>query len=324
MTPTARLALESSEKPAARDAQPVFLSDDSVGLLVRTVVAGDERVMVLDFSDNRLEEMSSSSLSRDATDIFAASERRILLTSRSGATLLSEDLQVRGSIPTGKRLAMGPAARSGTFGLWDARSWTAIRLSPGMAVIREGSGQLMSLSDDVVVIRQDNNIHTENYDGRILGSIPVPANTNGAPIAELAGRGKLWLNFGDVSRIVDFSGKRISTLPKQAGWGIRPGWSTDGNRVLFDRYTRDTPVLERAINSIASVIAPVPESSNGEQIIVVDSDTGDECFRLESHGSLLGSEGAMHADISPSGQFVVVATTSAVSVYRLPDVCRRR
>jgi hypothetical protein len=173
----------------------------------------------------------------------------------------------------------------------------------------------------VVVFRANNTIRTEAYDGRLLGSIPVPADTIGAPIAEIAGPERLLLTCCGAKkmRIVDYTGKEIASFAPPTGWGFRRSWSHDGRRVLFDNYTRTSKLMEKAMEAIANVAVPVPEESNGESIEVVDITSGAMSFRYANRNSLLGQEGQMHADLSPSGQLVGVATLSKFAIYEIPD-----
>jgi len=52
-----------------------------------------------------------------------------------------------------------------------------------------------------------------------------------------------------------------------------------------------------------------------------DVSTGAVCLNLEIPGALLGQAGGYHADLSPSGGLVAVATLTELTVYRLPTTC---
>ena len=101
------------------------------------------------------------------------------------------------------------------------------------------------------------------------------------------------------------------------GWGCRHGWNSDGSRLLFDHFIRTAPVLEKAFDRLLGV----PEESTEKIIKVVDAKTGDVCLDLESPNKLLGAAGGYHADLSPSGRWVAVASLTDFSIYRLPDHC---
>ena len=72
-------------------------------------------------------------------------------------------------------------------------------------------------------------------------------------------------------------------------------------------------VAERTLDSLASILVPVPEESNGEVIVAVDAVTGKTCFQLRApNGKLFGSEGQMNSDISPDGRLVAVAALDRI------------
>jgi hypothetical protein len=123
---------------------------------------------------------------------------------------------------------------------------------------------------------------------------------------------------------VNFSGKKITDIPRTPGWGLQHGWSADAQRMLFDHFTTSRPFLEHVVDSVASVLVPVPEESNGERITVVDTATGRICFHVEGKKVQFGSAGETHADISPSGQFVGIATPSTLTIYAMPVTCSAR
>lgn len=203
----------------------------------------------------------------------------------------------------------------------DSKGWSLIELGPDMSVPKTGVGELLSVSSDALVRRQDDKLQVEALDGLSLGSIKAPSRERG-PIAEIAGPNRIFLDFGSSPRIVDFHGNVVLRISEPPGWGFQHGWSSDGRRVLFDRFTRTASFAERTLDAVASILVPVPEEDNGEVIIAVDAATGKTCFRLQSPpGKLFGSEGQMHADISPDGRFVAVAALDRISIYHLPETC---
>jgi hypothetical protein len=309
---------------ANRDASPVFLADDSIGLLVRSgrPQSGDSKVVVLQLAGGKLHLVASTRKANESDQIYAASDRRLVIAAGGHSDLYSSDLRETLEIPVRQRpLLRSFFPRSSTIGESDLHDWTVFRLAHEMPTIRKGSGQLLSVSDDVVVFRLDDAIRIETQDGRLLGSIPVPPNTKGAPIAEIAGRGRLFLDFSGKTRIVDFNGKEIASIHRPYGWGFRHGWSADGARVLFDHYTRAASLAQRAIDAFGSIFVPVPEEDNGETVRVIDTATGAVCFSMESKGRLFGPSGQYHADLSPSGRLVGVATQTELTVYSLPEKC---
>ena len=93
---------------------------------------------------------------------------------------------------------------------------------------------------------------------------------------------------------------------------------------MFDNHTRRISALQEIYEDLVDLasfgLAPSPEST-GETIRVVDATTGGICFELD--GSAFPMSGR-HADLSPSGRFVVVVMDDTLSIYRLPNSCAPR
>ena len=80
--------------------------------------------------------------------------------------------------------------------------------------------------------------------------------------------------------------------------------------------------VAEGVVALATVGAGVVDhEDDAEQIRVMDTQTGSTCFNLESEGRL-GKAGELHADMSPSGRYIVVTRKSGVWVYELPPNCR--
>jgi hypothetical protein len=320
----ARINLDEIVASPNRDASPVFLAGDSIGLLVRSgrPPSGDSKIVVLRLARGKLQIVASTSKANEGDEVYAASDGRLVIAAVSHAELYSSDLRTTLEIPVRQRLLLRSFfPRSATIGESDLHDWTVFRLAPEMPTMRKGSGQLLSVSDDVVVFRLDDAIRIETKDGRLLGSIPVPSKTKGGPIAEIAGRDRLFVHFSEKDRIVDFQGKQIARIHQPDGWGFRHGWSAHGTRVLFDHYTRAASPADRAIDALADVFVPVPEQDNGEIVRVIDAATGAVCFTILSKGKLFGPSGQYHADLAPSGRLVGVATQAEFTIYSLPETC---
>ena len=317
----ARINLDEIVASSNRDASPVFLADDSIGLLVRSgrPRSGDSRVVVLQLAGGKLQIVASTSKANEGDEIYAASDGRCLIGAVRHAELYSSDLRKTLELPVRQRLLLRSFfPRSATIGESDVHDWTLFRLAPEMPAIRKGPGQLLSVSDDVVVYRLDDAIRIETQDGRLLGSIPVPSDTKGAPIAEIAGRDRLFVHFSKEYRIVDFQGKQIARIHRPDGWGFRHGWSADGTRVLVDHYTRAPSPADRLMDALTDILVPAPEEANGEIVRVIDTVTGAVCLSMESKGKLLGASGQYHADLSPSGRLVSVTNQMILKSTAFP------
>jgi hypothetical protein len=73
-----------------------------------------------------------------------------------------------------------------------ADSWKLYRLSERLEPLREGKGDLRSISDEVVVIQDGKFMKVETLDGQQLGSFSVPDEVWGFHAA-LLGNSKLYL-----------------------------------------------------------------------------------------------------------------------------------
>jgi hypothetical protein len=64
-----------------------------------------------------------------------------------------------------------------------------------------------------------------------------------------------------------------------------------------------------------------PEDVNREDVRVFDTVTGKSCFDWHRSFPVTYSQ-VRSAAISPSGEFVAIASGNTLSIYRLPSVCR--
>jgi hypothetical protein len=304
-----------------RDVSPVFLSDDLIAILVSSGPRGPSRILVLRWTGARLQLIANAQKANEDDEIFAISDERILIASARRTYVYSPDLRERWEIPI--RILSNSFPRSGTVGESNPSDWKTFRVAPALALIREGPGDLLSVSDDIVVFRLDNAIRAESAGGQLLGSIPAPLGQSDSHAAEAAGTGKLLLHSFGEERIVDFKGRELLRLRPPEGWGFRHGWSADGGRVLFDHFTRTVPLWGKLVDVVARALG-APEEDNGETIKVADTRNGGGCIAFESPGKLLGPIGSYHADLSPDGHWVAISTLAELSIFRLPDVCADR
>jgi hypothetical protein len=99
--------------------------------------------------------------------------------------------------------------------------------------------------------------------------------------------------------------------------------SADGSRMLFDYTNRKVSGLKHMIESVQTLTTlgmAGPEDVNREQVRVLDTATGKECFEWSRAFPMTYSQ-ARSAAISPSGQFVAIVTKGTLSMYRLPADC---
>jgi hypothetical protein len=68
--------------------------------------------------------------------------------------------------------------------------WKLYHLDSSLHPIRDGSGKLESVSDEVIVFRDGDTIRTERLDGKVVGSLRVKPKCT----VQLAGRDKLFVS----------------------------------------------------------------------------------------------------------------------------------
>lgn len=219
-----------------------------------------------------------------------------------------------------------------TFVKQDRNDWVVYKIERPRQRILSGTGTILSISDDAVAYFDDGTVHIEGMDGTSLGSFttPPPKTINfgsysitpkSVPTLRFLGRNRLWSENGSDVRILDFNGKPIQTLERPEGWGFRIGQSSDGSRILYDRYTRHIPLAQKIEEGAAAALGVgADEEPNGEMVLVIDTRSGKHCFEWNSSAHLLVA-GQFHADIDPSGRLIAIMTPTTLNIYRLPEGC---
>jgi hypothetical protein len=203
-------------------------------------------------------------------------------------------------------------------------SWKLYRLTDRLEPLREGTGDLRSVSDEVVVIQDGKAIKVETLDGRRRGSFSVSDEVSGFHAAML-GDNRLYLpDCRRTVRVVDFEGKTQLEIHQHGlcAQGDTTS-SADGRRMLFDFTDHKTSGLQHVLENIQTITSlgmVGPEDFNREEVRVVDTVTGKTCFDWHRSFSVTYSQ-IRSAAISPSGEFVAIAAENTLSIYRLPAVC---
>lgn len=255
--------------------------------------------------------------------MHVANNGRILITPGAGypSTLFSPDLSASQELPE-----IFLASQSGNTGAeLTKEGWKLYRINSRPELVREGKGSLRSLSDEVVVFQDGNFMRAESLHGERLGSFSVKPEAKCYSEVYLLSTNKLYLHDCKKIRIVDFQGKQQVELHQPKGWPAHKSWSGDGKRILFVNFDRKISIFRNAgeialaIGTLGAGVAD--EQLNREEVIVLDTATGNVCFdwkRSFPEGSLGGQE---DATISPSGDFMAIAANGTLSLYRLPQVC---
>ncbi len=182
--------------------------------------------------------------------------------------------------------------------------WTISQLRPEPHTIRTGTDLLLSVSDVAFLIKSGKVYVVESLDGKKRWDL------KGHKEGKLIGNDRIYTNGG----VIELNGKLIARLPKVGGWG-HTNSDDKGERILFDRFLRREHFAEK-INPLPNDNAP----ANMEVIRVMAVDSGRTCLVLEQpHRDDEGH--GHHADISPSGKRVVVATPSSLNIYSLSEDC---
>jgi hypothetical protein len=252
---------------------------------------------------------------------------QVQIGGKRAAILLDSDLRAPVLIPKATGVRQPFISTTGkTFVKQSPNNWVAYRMGRPSQRIRAGTGLVLSVSDEAVAYLDHGSVEIEGMDGKFLGSFTAPSSIvpiiRIVPMVRFLGNDRLWYESGSHIGILDFNGKTLLTLDRPDGWGVRIGQSSDGNRLLFDRYTRHVPLTQRIEEvAIAAAIGDGPEQKpNGEMVRVIDTGSGKSCFEWNSGTNLLVL-GDLHADIDPSGQLVAIMTRTTLNVYKLPESC---
>lgn len=238
----------------------------------------------------------------------------------SKTILYSADLSTTHELPS-----LWHVSQSGKTVAETARgSWKLYRLTDRLEPFREGTGDLRSVSDEAAVIQDGKVIKVETLDGRQLGSFSVSDRVLGSHSA-LLGNNKLYIaDCRSTVSVVNFEGKTQLKMhqPGLCGLGDTTS-SADGRRILFDFTSRKVNGLQNVLESVRTVTTlgmAGEEDFNREEVRAVDTVTGKTCFSWHRSFPMTYDQ-IRSAAISPSGEYVAIATGNVLSIYRLPPVC---
>ena len=79
--------------------------------------------------------------------------------------------------------------------------------------------------------------------------------------------------------------------------------------------------VHESIRTIITLGTPGAEDVNREDLQVFDTVSGESCFNWRRNFPATYSR-VSSAAISPSGEFVAIASENTLSIYRLPTVCQ--
>jgi len=309
-----------------------FLSDDSIAVAAQPGASGASFTLSIakfEWRDGTRRVGAETELPLDAPtvgELFTAAHGGLLLTKTRPTRFVSGDLKSAIKLPI--NIPIAPMQQANAVAEYKGKSWTLYKLLPKFQAIRDGSGEILTLSDEFVVFRTDRELRIETLAGELRGHFSIAPQSKCLTSAKILSAGRLFLCTCGEFRVVDFSGRQLAKIPAPDGWGPAYRTSLDGSRLLFDHYTRRISAAQRLSDAIERVITlgygPIV-TEQGEDIRVVDTLKGKVCFDLDSPNHLLGENTSQHADISPSGRFAAVVTTTAsgstLSIYGIPATC---
>jgi len=271
-------------------------------------------------------------------DLFRAPDSRVIVGHgitgvEREAIVLDSKLREVLQIPSATGIRQSCISTTGeTFVHQTKNRWVAYKMDHPRQPILEGTGLVLSVSDDSIAYLDEGVVQIEGLDRSPLGSFAPPVAkplTFGSvaitpkvvPTLRFLGRDRLWSERDSDVKILDFNGKVIQTLDKPDGWGFRIGQSSDGVRILYDRHARHIPLAQKLKEEeIAKTGIVADEEPNGEMVLVIDTRSGKKCFEWSTQKNLL-AVAQYHADIDPSGRFVAIMTPTTLNIYNLPEVC---
>ncbi len=303
-------------------ASPVFVSDNALALLIRRKPVSTSSIFLFGIQDGQAHILSSVRKVDEGDRIFSVSGGRVILVTVRQKYMYSRDLEQRWEIPS--RFIAQPFPGTDLVPAAGPDGVSIARLTePPQIVEYGGFGQLIAVSSQALVFRSGKDIITLSPGRTVEGSFREPGSADGSAFIEVAGRDRLYIPGIGRERISDANGQTVFRIHAPEGWGWRHGWNADGTRLLFDMYLPD-PSFSEKIKTFLDDLTGVylPHESIGEAVSVLETSTGSICFESRSPAALFGMPGEYHADISPSGEMVAIATTERLLVYRLPTTCR--
>ncbi len=299
-----------------------FVTNDLVALCWH-LETGSCRMFFLEWDGGGLSNLGSSFIATNQQLLHRAGADHVFTASFVTPTsaLYSVSTPVREEIPhVSFDLASGSgklAASSGTD------SWAIYQLVPSVRLVRQGHGELLSVSDDMVAIRQGDSVRVETISRSELGSFRVKPRTRCATEATLL-KDALYLNTCGHGYIVRWNGKRLLKLNLPNGNPQQTRTNEAGTRLLFDYSTRHVSLLQSAAElgqTVVSLGVGAPDQfDNGEAVRVLEPNAGATCFDWQTQLSRTESFFG-HAALSPSGEVVAIAHGARLSFYRLPEKC---
>jgi hypothetical protein len=326
--PVATLELSRLLSPGALSVESIaFVSDTSIAVGLCHRPSANCSLSLIRREGEVLQPYAFTAQFSQGMSIHPSSGGLILTTPTGTSVLFSPDLSAPQDLPSLRMFSRSgntAAERSGhTAAQWRKGRWKIYRILPQIELIREGTEKLEDISDEVVVLREGDVIRTETFGGKLLGSFSAGPRGNCYESAHLVSDDRLYLADCEGARLVDFNGKKQQRVHPPKGWGGL-AWSGDGKRMLFDRFNRQVSIFRSAGEGFVAFatlgMGASDQLDNREEVRVLDTSTGRWCFDWK-RSFPESSFDRRNAAISPSGEFVAMATGGTLAIYRVPAVC---
>jgi len=320
--PDPMAALDLSELLPSVQGEPswltlAFLSETSIGVGVCQADRGSKcSLSVVRWENGTLLRIAHTSEFNPGASIRAAGDGKMLVLQPGLPTVLySADLSTRHELS--KQISLVSASGK-TVAETTPGSWKIYRVTDRLEPVREGTGNLQSISDSFVAIRSGNAMRVETLEGKEVGSFSLTSPGSENMSAGLLGDGTLYLDDCRMVRVVNFDGKPLSSMHLDKGCSVDDTRSsTDGKRILFDFASHKVNGRKHVLESLRTVTTlgmAGAEDVNTEDVRVFDTVSGGACFNWYRHFPPTYSR-LRSAAISPSGEFIAIAADKRFSVY---------
>ncbi len=302
-----------------------FLTDKTLALCFHST-NGSCEVYVFEWTGGQLHNLSSATGPKTMpfTFMHRVGDAHILSTGvvYPSSVLYSVDLQERQQVPFVEPYLISASGKLAAASAMT--SWTLYQLLPSQRQLRQGTGALLSVSEDALTVERGEKIYTETLDGKELGSFSVKPQTKCFSSARVLDRDALFVDICGQQYIADFAGKKLANIRMPEGNPLRSETNDSGSRLLFDHSTRHVSIFRNAAEVVEGLAGGGPEEwDNGEAVRVIDTKTGGMCFDWHSRLPPALTDDS-HSDISPSGTFVAITHGTTLSFFRLPDKCAQQ
>jgi hypothetical protein len=218
-----------------------FVSETSIAIGLRSDGKTDNcSLSLVRWEGGVLLPLAQTAVFDSGASVHPANEGRVLTTTCYRSVLYSSDLSKSLRLPSS--ILVSPSGN--TVAAKANRSWTVYRLLAGLELVRESNGSLRSLSDEVVVIQDNDRMRTETLEGRSVATFSVKPEKRCPSFAATPDNHRLYVDpCAGYPTIADLEGKTLLKLhlPTRR-CSYSPTGSADKRRLLLDYTSREVSV----------------------------------------------------------------------------------